>query len=340
MKHVGKALIIAGALSLSGIVFLGIGSRMLYAERKNGITQTDKEYEKKQYTTNVSGIETIETDLSSDNISVEPREGDAIEIVYYDEIDDPKYQISEKSGTLRITHKPSTTFFLFQIPDLSFGWSGEETQIITIKIPKSYAGDYDLYLGSGTISISDLEIKERLKVDATSGTVKLDNLTCKKDVEVEISSGNLTIDNVEVQRNMTCRSTSGHANVQDITVGGDWTILISSGSIDVTTATVDGTLKADFTSGKIIAKTVSASEVLTEISSGSIDLDELTVEKGISASATSGKVIVSLTDSMNNYKITSEVTSGHCNLPDDFGNGDKYIDVDISSGNVNFSFKE
>ena len=115
-------------------------------------------------------------------------------------------------------------------------------------------GEYDLYLGSGTISISDLEIKERLKVDATSGTVKLDNLTCKKDVEVEISSG-------------------------------------------------------------------------------FIDLDELAVEKGISAS---GKVIVSLTDSMNNYKITS----GHCNLPDDFGNGDKYIDVDVSSGNVNFSFKE
>lgn len=337
MKHVGKTLIIAGALSLSGIVFLSIGSHMLYSEQKN---ENNKKYEQKQYTAKVSEIKTIKTDLSSDNISIEPGQGDSIEITYDDKTDDPEYEISEKNGTLKITHKPEFSFFLFQIPDLSFIWNSEDTQIITVKVPKDYAGTYDLYLGSGTISVSDLEIKETLKADATSGTIRLDTLICRKDVSVEISSGNLTMDHVNVQGNMDCRSTSGHANVSDITVNGDWSILISSGSIDMTNADVNGALKADLTSGKIIAKAVSTAEVFSEISSGSINFDELSVDKGISASATSGKIIVSLTDDINNYKINSDVTSGHSNLPDHFGNGNKYIDVNISSGNINFSFTE
>lgn len=340
MKHVGKALIIAGALSLSGCIFLGLGTGLLYKERKNGYSRNDTEYEEKQYTTSVSGITEIQTDISSDQIYFEPGEGDQIEITYSDKINDPRYQITEKNGTLSIYQKPMSGFHIFYVPDLSRIWEEEERISMTIKVPEAYAGNYDLNASSGTISLKELNIREELEVYATSGTIKLDNLTCEKDVEVEITSGNITVENIEVQNDLTCRFTSGHSSVKDVMVGGDWKVLVSSGSIDIASAALYGNLECDFTSGKIIGRDISCAEVKTTVSSGTVSLDALTVEKGIDSSVTSGTVWVSLTDEVGNYRINSDVTSGHCNLPESFGNGDKYIDVEVTSGNVDFTFKQ
>lgn len=341
MKHVGKALITAGALSLCGIAFLGLGTSMLYKERKSGIVRNNTKYEEKQYTTVASGITEIKTDIAADNLYFEPGDGDKIEITYNDKIDNPRYEITEKGGTLFIYQKPINDFRLFYIPDLRFGWEEAEVISMTIKVPAAYAGSYDLNVSSGTISLQELDIKEELDAYATSGTIKLNKLSCEKDVEIEISSGNISIEDIQVQEDLACRSTSGHVSVNDITVGGDWNIRISSGNINVSTAQIGGKLYSDFTSGQIIGSEISASEVEATLSSGKINLDKLTVEKGINASLTSGTLRVSLTDSAANYSIKSEVTSGHCNLPESFATrGDKYIDVEVTSGNVEFSFGE
>lgn len=340
MKHVGKALITAGALSLCGCVFLGLGTRMLYIEQRNGASQNDSEYEEKQYITQANGITEIKTDVLWDNVYVEPGEGDQIEINYFDEINDLRYQITENNGTLLIVQKPSYNFQFFNIPDLRFGWESEEKRTITIKVPESYIGSYDLNLSSGTLSIRDMEMKDELEVYATSGIVKLNNIICEKDAEVEITSGNVSIEGMEVQEDMTCRFTSGHINTQNLTVDGDMTIRATSGNINMNDAIVGGELDCDFTSGKIIAETVSTGSVSATISSGTVILNELTLEKGIEADITSGTVRVSLTDDEGNYRINSDVTSGRCNLPENFGNGDKYIDVEVTSGNVDFTFTE
>lgn len=336
MKHVGKALIVAGSLSLCGVVFLGLGTSMLYKERKSGFSRQDTEYEEKQYTTPASAITRIQTDISSDQIYFEPGEGDQIEITYQDRIGDPRYQITENNGTLQIYQKP--VFHLFYIPDLSRLWDQQEKVSMTVKIPEAYAGSYDLNASSGTISLEELEIKEMLEVYATSGTIKLDELTCEKDAGIEITSGNITAENISVQNNLTCSFTSGQSNIKDVTVGGDWNVLVSSGSIDITAAAIDGAFECEFTSGKIIGRDIKASEVHTTLTSGTVTLDALTLEKGMEASVTSGSIRVSLADAENNYRITSDVTSGHSNLPENFGNGDKYIDVEVTSGNVDFSF--
>lgn len=340
MKNIGKALIIAGALSLCGCVFLGLGTGMLYKEWRNSKSQSNTEYEEKQYNTSVNGISTIQTDIAWDDVVIEPGEGDQIEIIYQDKIDESRYQISENNGTLQIIQKPSYGFSLFNIPDLPFGWNNEEKGSMTIYVPESYAGTYDLNLSSGSITVQDLKIKEELEVYATSGIIKLDNLTCEKDAEIEISSGSVTIENLEVQGELICRFTSGLISAQELTVEGDMKVRGSSGSINMEDIIVVGDLDCDLTSGRIVSKTVSAEAVSATASSGTIILDELTVGKGIEAYVTSGTVRVTLTDDISNYRINSDVTSGHCNLPGNFGNGDKYIDVEVTSGNVDFTFAE
>lgn len=341
MKHVGKTLIIAGALSLCGCVFLGMGTSMLYHERKNETSQNDRECEEKIYTTAVSGIDKIETSLSIEEVQIEAGEGDDIEVIYYEDTDESEYQISEHNGTLRISRRwKDTGFSLFHIPDLNNFWEENLERQVTIRVPKDYDGAYDLVLSSGSISVNDMDIRNSFSVNGTSGSVRLSNMTCEKDVVVDMSSGSVTIENVQAKEDMELLFTSGHADIENIVVDGDLTVLSSSGGFDIVTADVGGTLKADFTSGNLTTREVSAGDVYTELSSGSIKFDSLTLEKGIYVSATSGNVNVSLTDSENNYEITTRLTSGSCNLPSNSIRADKYINVDVTSGTVKFFFEE
>lgn len=340
MKNVGKALIIAGILSFCGAVFLGIGTNLLLQERKNGRNQTDTIYEEKQYTASASEITTIKTNLASDDVQIEAWDGDDIEVIWKDEIDEPQYQVSEHNGTLLIARKVTNTFVFFQIPDISIWETDNEDKKVTIKVPEEYAGRYDLGLSSGTLSVQDLNIKEELSVDGTSGSVKLENLICEKDVTVEMTSGNVTMDTVETQGNMGLLLTSGNVKAADLVVNGDLDVDLTSGSGSIKTAEVAGTLSIDFTSGNFNIDELTVGEVYADITSGDIALDTVTLEKGIYVSSTSGNADVSLTDAMDNYEIKTDKTSGYCNLPDYFGNGDKYITVDITSGSVEFSFGE
>lgn len=341
MKHVGKALIIAGALSLCGCVFLGLSTNMLYQERKNGTARTSGEYEEKEYTTPVSGIDSIETVLTSDQVQVELGDSDDIEIIYYDNITEPDYQISEHNGTLQISRSwKNSGFSLFHVPDINSWWDEEIDRKITIRVPESYAGKYDLELSSGSISLKDLEIQEELYINGTSGKVDLGNLTCGKNVRVSMSSGSIDMDNVEADGDMKIDITSGACRLQELMVSGNLEVWQSSGSTYMYNVVVNGTLKTRLTSGKCTAQDTTAGDVYVDTTSGSIQLDRVTLTEGIYVSATSGSITVSLTDEMGNYKITSDVTSGSCNLPNNFGNGDKYINVDVTSGIVKFSFEE
>lgn len=341
MKHVGKALITAGALSLCGCVLLGIGTGMLYNERKNGTAASDTEYEEKQYSVPVSQIDSIETDLTIEQVQIETGDGDDIEVIYYENTDKSEYQISENNGTLRISRQWKNSGFSFiLIPEIPDFWEEYVNRQVTIRVPEAYEGKYELGFSSGSLSVADMEIRDSLSINGTSGSVNLSNLTCEKDIVIDMTSGSATLEGMEAKEDMELLFTSGHASIGDIIVDGNLNLQCSSGIFDIARTEVGETFKVDFTSGSLNASEITAGNVYTEISSGNIKFDSLTLEKGIYVSATSGSVRVSLTDSENNYEITTRLTSGNCNLPSNFGKADKYINVDITSGMVNFFFEE
>ena len=338
MKYIGKALIIAGILVVSGFLIFALGFGIALKNPRGN--QNDSVYEEKTYTVNADSINLIRTALSSEKIQFEPGEGDDIEILYRDDVNEPRYQITEQNGTLRISRK--VTFHLIQIPDLMdwFNEIQEEDVTITVRVPESYVGAYDLNITSGWLSFSNLTVEEKLNIDVASGGALLNEINCKKDVIVDMASGNLEMQSVETQSDLNVEIASGKASFSDTKVNGDYTIDLSSGDVDINGLEVGGTTRLDTASGHINGEEITTAYCTIDIASGKVSLSAVTLGEGIYAGATSGDITVTLTDRMENYSITSDVTSGNSNLPSHFGNGDKYINVDITSGDVNFFFHD
>lgn len=336
MKGFGKALIVAGSLSVGGILIGCIGSAIIL---KGGETRTSKPaYEEKYYSVEVSEIDAIEMDLSSDDVQIEVGTGDEIEITYWDEIDDPKYQIRESNGTLLINRKASVQIVF--IPTFEDLWNETEVREMTIRVPREYAGSYDLDFTSGSLSVSDLTIEEEFVVGATSGDIQLNNLQMNSDATVDLSSGSVSVNAVAVEGDLTTLLTSGNVEMEHIAVGGDMHIDMTSGDISMENVDVKGTCRVEGSSGSLDCDILAAKDVLVYATSGNYDLMEVTVEQEIYVDATSGDITVSLTDEMENYSIVADTTSGYCNLPVLTNGGDKKISVYLTSGDADFSFKE
>ncbi len=334
MKRFVKALIVAGILIGSGVLCGILGNLLIVT----GVEKPrESEYEEKYYATSPSGIDEIKVDLSSETIYIEPIDGDEIEIQYWDKKDEPEFQIVERNGELRVSKVPNIQFG-FQ---MSFFWNEpERNDEMTIRIPEDYVGSYDLGFSSGSINVSDLVMEENLTIDGTSGIVNLENLECKKEFMAEMSSGHMNLTDVSIAEDAQIGLTSGTVKLSNVTAGGNLSLDMSSGNIEATNVEIEENLQMDITSGSVTMDTLTVGYVSLEASSGNCKLSALTTEEGIYLDATSGDFAVALTDEMENYNISTDITSGGCNLPNNYGNGEKRIFVGLTSGDADFTFEE
>lgn len=297
MKHTGKALILAGILLVCGMTIFAVGWGILIKAPED--EKLPEMYEEKTYTTDGASIERIKARLTNEEIRFEPGEGDKIEIVYWDNVDSPEWLITENSEILNITREPD--FHFFSIPNITVPFAEMDKQYeITVRIPESYAGAYDLYSDSGLLSLSDLTVEQELVMEIASGEIRLDNVTCKGDMQLEMSSGVSRLENLKVQ----------------------------------------GNLELGLTSGNIEGTGISANMLTIDETSGRTLLSEVNVEEGLNVYATSGRISVDLMDEMDAFTIISDITSGTCNLPEYYRSGDKELNATGTSGNITISFEE
>ncbi len=336
MKHTGKALILAGILLVCGMTIFAVGWGILIKAPED--EKLPEIYEEKTYTTDGASIERIKARLTNEEIRFEPGEGDKIEIVYWDNVDSPEWLITENSEILNITREPD--FHFFSIPNITVPFAEMDKQYeITVRIPESYAGAYDLYSDSGLLSLSDLTVEQELVMEIASGEIRLDNVTCKGDMQLEMSSGKLTMNTVE-GIGMDISLLSGICSLTDITGSGDCRMEMNSGVSRLENLKMQGNLELGLTSGNIEGTGISANMLTIDETSGRTLLSEVNVEEGLNVYATSGRISVDLMDEMDAFTIISDITSGTCNLPEYYRSGDKELNATVTSGNITISFEE
>ena len=308
MKHIGKLLIIAGCLVFAGVICMFAGMGILWRHgtkavyiNANGNGNRDN-YVSQEYRTEVDGIEVLETDLGSDDVTIQYAEGNQFVIQYADDVQNPTYTITNENGKLKIRHQENFSLLSGQwVIDL-FGDDKNSIDYgeVVIQVPKEYAGAYDIGFSSGSVTMENMSVAEEVVVDMSSGSLNFSDISCQKDIQV----------------------------------------VMTSGSVDFTNVTTKGELKLDASSGNMDVNKASASKLLIDITSGDVDIEELTVEQGVSVEITSGNVDMGLTDKKENYSIYTDVLSGDCNLPEVYENGSKEISVSVTSGMVDVTFAE
>lgn len=308
MKHIGKLLIIAGCLVFAGVICMFAGMGILWRHgtkavyiNANGNGNRDN-YVSQEYRTEVDGIEVLETDLGSDDVTIQYAEGNQFVIQYADDAQNPTYTITNENGKLKIRHQENFSLLSGQwVIDL-FGDDKNSIDYgeVVIQVPKEYAGAYDIGFSSGSVTMENMSVAEEVAVDMSSGSLNFSDISCQKGIQV----------------------------------------VMTSGSVDFTNVTTKGELKLDASSGNMDVNKASASKLLIDITSGDVDIEELTVEQGVSVEITSGNVDMGLTDKKENYSIYTDVLSGNCNLPEVYENGSKEISVSVTSGMVDVTFAE
>lgn len=335
MSKFVKALIVSGVLMGSGLVLGGVGAALISC----GVEKTiEPQIEEQFFSAEADDIKDIKVDFAAESVVITPTDGDKIKVTYWDDPEEPRYEIKEENGILTAGVKKDEVMISFS---LFSDWNREENEyVVNIEIPANYIGDYNLECSSGSINMSDLVVNDDLNIYISSGVISLENIECKGEMKLGATSGHLNMTEIVAAREVEIQISSGHITCSDMSVAEEMGVYMTSGYFDAKQLMVTGDLELEASSGTMKFDTVTASYVSFYASSGNCFLENVTTEIGLSVDMSSGTFKATLTDAMENYSIHTDLTSGSCNLPEEYINGDKKIDVDMTSGLVNVTFAE
>ncbi len=336
MSKFVKALIVSGVLMGSGLVLGGIGEALISCGVEKKI---EPQLEEQYFSADADDIKDIKVDFAAESVMITPTDGDKIKVTYWDDPEEPKYEIKEENGILTAGVKKDEVVIYFS---LFSDWNKKEENehAVNIEIPANYMGDYNLECSSGSINMSDLVVNDDLNIYISSGVISLENIECKGEMKLRATSGRLNMTEVVAEQDVDIQLSDGHIDCSDMSVAGKMGVYMTSGDFDAKQLMVTGDLELEASSGTMKFDTVTANYVSFDASSGNCSLENVTTETGLSVDMSSGTFNAALTDAMENYSIHTDLTSGSCNLPEEYINGDKKIEVDMTSGLVNVTFGE
>ena len=316
MSKSTKILLVAAALCVAGLVFLGVGyasgGRGTSVSLSNGRIAAYDSEKMVSDTVSLEEFDELYCDFSSYDFSIE--QGDEYKLEYTTR-EDSVPQIKQDGKKLSLVQKPEHFWvFSFGITDVN-----ENTVVLTVpKDDKIYK--IDASSASGKIKISDINLEGNLLI--TSGEMSVTGSKAKKDLNIEMTSGETKVADCDFDE-VNVKITSGDIEFDDCTASD---------------------LKYKSTSGEGTFDNVKSDSFSCDMSSGEIDAENITTDN-LTAKATSGSIKFLLEGASNDYRFNVDKTSGKILIGGgsyDSGSfneaGEKQIDVEVTSGSVEIDF--
>lgn len=175
-----------------------------------------------------------------------------------------------------------------------------------------------------------------LTVSGGSGDVGLHGAVLRGGAELSVDSGTLSVYDSRAE-SLTLRSGSGDIFLGDVKLMGGLALTSGSGLLfaeDVRGVT-DG--MACSSSGCVQLQDIAAGTLTVRTDSGDIWLEELDVQS-LCLTTGSGDVNARLTGDMADYSIHASTDHGSSNLPREFASGQRILEIDAGSGDINVTF--
>ena len=245
------------------------------------------------------GINTIDIDLSSEQVKVYQNDTDEIRVV-----ESMSKALSEDSWA--VTDISSSTFRLYRKTSIYFNVNIR----IEVYLPKSYSKDLSVSTYSGSIHLEDDLTLDNCVLTASSGSIRLSGIQAHE-IKCQTSSGSVRSEKTITADYADFDSSSGSINLYQVYTQ---TIDANTNSGGIRIEDVTGTQDFSCSSGSIrIQKSEGVQELST--SSGSIDVDRST--GGGIYKSTSGSIRLEFNEI--NEDIVCEASSGsvRINVPED-----------------------
>jgi DUF4097 and DUF4098 domain-containing protein YvlB len=188
--------------------------------------------------------------------------------------------IDQDGGVLRVEQKLNTLF--------SIGWHKPPT--LTVDIPRSFRGNYELRLASGRLTAdTPLTSDGQVTLHVTSGTMDLLRTVTATKIGATMTSG--TLRTATLAGDVTVSVASGNLGITELR-GGTHRVRITSGTADIQSAVGGG----DF-----------------DATSGTLKLGISDINRDISVNVTSGTARVTLPLHLS-FNLDADTTSGNISI--------------------------
>lgn len=304
MKFLEKFNIKKVVIYLFGIMFvtLGIGALIMFATGTNfmkGIHSSHASVNDSK-TSNISGINEIDVDVSSSDINIIPEGTSQVKAHLYGDMSSNNKHTNSKIQC----YKSGDTLVIKQVePHINFVFFSSNLKL-DVYIPADYNKDIKLVSASGDINVNDYKLN-KLQCNLSSGNLKMNNINADT-FNYLSSSGDLKADKLTTNTT-TLDSSSGSININEFS--GDLTAENSSGDTSIEYADFNNNINVHSSSGEI---------ALTLPKSAEFDLD---------AVASSG-------DITTDFPITVSGKDGEQKLQGVVVNDKNKIKLDASSGDI------
>ena len=185
--------------------------------------------ENKQYQASASDVTELVVKASIADVTVTGADQSDIKIDYTEDRS-INYNIKQEGSRLIMQSKGQFFFFNFWVFN-PFGIFNSHK--INITLPKELAAKVDVKSSTGSITVSDLNLKDNLKLDDSTGDIQLEKVKTSKDINVSASTGKISLDQVSGQNFDLSASTGDIRTKQTQASGTTFKANSSTGSLDI-----------------------------------------------------------------------------------------------------------
>ena len=250
-------------------------------------------YEEKHYVKLADNIKSINIDVISDDVTVEPNDSDNIEISYYDS-HLSQYKIADNDSTLTIKEQDDN------ILKLNFNFIIKRKNLI-IKVPKKLIPEPELSNTVGNVKLSDLNLKN-VKITSNVGNIKLEKLNITN-LSIENTAGNTVVANINSEDGeFNINSESGNIYITTLNNFNIANIKNAFGDVSLNDSS-STKFNIDSSTGNIYINELnnSVESISCKISTGNINAKNINASKLISLEARFGNVFADISDKKDNY---------------------------------------
>lgn len=267
-------------------------------------------YQQNEYVFDAKGVEALDIDTASDDVRLGFSDDGKVHVLCSES---KNYKYTFKEGRTLKIKSGDQGFFLFNIN--LFGLSRRDD--LTVLVPRDAVYDLNVSTASGNVRFSETMVFGDLSIDTASGDMSFGTFSAGS-ADVDTASGNVRLESANVAKRLSVGTTSGEVSVEDC----------KAGSLSVST-----------TSGDIEFGRAEVGSANFSTTSGEVDFGLLDSSGSVTVSTTSGDVDGTLAGSMSDYAITSDTTSGSNSLPSRTKGGEKKLNVDTTSGDIDIEFR-
>lgn len=308
------------------------------------------EYEiKKEKEYDISQIQNLNIDFTSDSIYILESENEQLKIVQkarYNLKEEDMYTDTIEGNSLTI--RGSRRFHI-----VFFGLGNTDSDIF-VYLPKSYTKNLKVNLSSGRQEIQTALNLENVELTQTSGSFEIQKPIIANHLKIRSSSGSIKIQDKIETNNLNMKQTSGNMKIEKVIKAKEATIVSSSGRLEINDTIEAENLTITGTSGNIsVEGTLKANTIEIGTSSGKISLQEIQGDKA-AVKCTSGNIMIQKLENTENFdvRVSSgkidikqligagilKTTSGNIQVSSFFINGN--TNMETSSGNIKVGLKE